>query len=135
MEKDIKCVKAIFASRFRSLRIARKKTQLELSEVLNCSQQTINVWENPQTEEDEKCVNFPTTKALLRISDYFNVSIDWLFGEDIPAKIILQIPDEYVSLVGEYKKLNGIGKQKVADYISDLLESPKYSEKEKTISA
>ena len=132
---DIKQLKAVFASRFRELRNNRKNTQSELSEILNCSQQTINVWENPQTDETEKDVNFPTTKALLRISDFFNVSIDWLFGKDEPVKILLQIPTEYVSLITEYKKLNETGQNKVMTYIKDLLGNPTNTQKEKTSSA
>ncbi len=135
MKREIQQLKAIFAARFKSLRVAKKKTQLELSELLDCSQQTINVWENPQSGADYKDINFPTAKALLRISYYFNVSIDWLFGEDTPTKVIFQVPEEYVDLVDNYKMLNTTGQQKVTDYITDLLDNPKYNEGEKNLSA
>lgn len=131
---DIKQLKAIFASRFKELRTQRKNTQAELSELLNCSQQTINVWENAQAEALEKDVNFPTTKALLRIAEHFNVSIDWLFGKDTPAKILYQIPQEYILLITEYKKLNKTGQERAMQSITDFTKISDYTEKEKTIS-
>lgn len=130
---DIKRIKAIFAANFRLLRLNKKMTQAEISEVLNCSQQTINVWENPQM--DEKDINFPKTTALLRIAEYFDVSIDWLFGKEQPIKTIYETPAEYVSIIEAYKKLNEAGKDRALQSIIDFTKIAEYTQKEKTISA
>ena len=130
---DIKRIKAVFAANFRALRLNKKMTQAEVSEVLNCSQQTINVWENQQMEE--KDFNFPKTTALLRISEYFDVSIDWLFGKEQPIKIIYETPAEYVPIIEAYKKLNTAGKERALQCVVDFTKIGEYTEKEKPISA
>ena len=104
-----------------------------MSEVLNCSQQTINVWENPQMEEQD--INFPKTTALVRMSEYFGVSIDWLFGKEQPIKIVYETPAEYVPIIEAYKKLNKVGQDRALQSVIDFTKIGEYTEKEKFISA
>lgn len=61
----------------KNLKILREEheiTQSELGDILFLSQQAISHYENDNTE--------PTIDILIKISDYFNVSIDYLVGRE-----------------------------------------------------
>ena len=63
--------------RLKELRKQKKLTQLKLAMDLNLSQNTISRYE---TGEREASYN-----ELIKIADYFNVSVDYLLGRtDIP---------------------------------------------------
>ena len=63
--------------RLRELRLARKMSQQRLAIELSMSQNTISRYENGERE--------PGVAELIRIADYFHVSIDYLVGRtDIP---------------------------------------------------
>lgn len=134
MENNIKSTKAIFAARFRELRNNSKKTQAELAELLDCSQQTINVWENSQTNCDVTKINFPTVSALLKIANYFNVSTDWLLGMNNATTVYNKSSDNK-ELITAFNGLNQKGQQKAMEYITDLTNIQTYTEKENTLSA
>ena len=64
-------------NRIRELRIARGLYQSDLAEHLPCNKNHVG---NLEREERE-----PTCKILVALSDYFNVSIDYLlYRENIP---------------------------------------------------
>lgn len=59
--------------RLKELRLSRGiKTQKEMAKLLGVAYNTYNYWENEQFQLDYK--------NLIRIADYFNVSIDYLLG-------------------------------------------------------
>lgn len=58
--------------RLKELRKKRKISQLKLAMDLNMNQNTISRYENLEREADYK--------TLIKIADYFGVSIDYLFG-------------------------------------------------------
>ena len=58
--------------RLRELRKARHITQLRLALELNMSQNTISRYESGERE--------PGIAELIRIADYFHVSVDYLLG-------------------------------------------------------
>ncbi len=58
--------------RLRELRKERKISQLKLALDLNMNQNAISRYENLEREADYE--------TLLRFADYFNVSLDYLFG-------------------------------------------------------
>lgn len=58
--------------RIRELRKARHITQLKMAMDLNMSQNTISRYESGERE--------PGITELIRIADYFHVSIDYLVG-------------------------------------------------------
>lgn len=62
-------VKVIFV-RIKELRKAKKMTQLKLALELNTSQNTISRYESGERE--------PSIKDLIKIADFFNVSVDYL---------------------------------------------------------
>lgn len=64
--------------RIRELRRARRVTQLKIAMDLDMSQNTISRYESGERE--------PGIAELIRIADYFHVSIDYLVGRtDDPA--------------------------------------------------
>lgn len=58
--------------RLKDLRTKRRMSQVRLGVELDLSQDTISRYENRQREADYQ--------TLLDIADYFNVSLDYLFG-------------------------------------------------------
>ena len=58
--------------RIRDLREDRDKTQAELAKALNCSQQVYSNYELGQRD-------IPTD-ILIKISKYYNVSVDYILG-------------------------------------------------------
>ncbi len=60
--------------RIRELRNAAGISQVELAEKLGVSKQSVSNWENDNIQ--------PSIEMLLKISRTFNVSTDFLLGED-----------------------------------------------------
>ncbi|MBQ7034176.1 MAG: helix-turn-helix transcriptional regulator [Clostridia bacterium] len=58
--------------RLRELRKAKHISQLKLAIDLNMNQNTISRYENSERE--------PGINELIKIADYFNVSVDYLLG-------------------------------------------------------
>jgi len=58
--------------RLQELRKQKKLSQLKLALDLNMNQNSISRYENGEREADYE--------TLLRFADYFNVSLDYLFG-------------------------------------------------------
>ncbi len=58
--------------RLKELRKAKGMSQLKLAMDLNMNQNTISCYENGERE--------PGINELIRIADYFNVSVDYLVG-------------------------------------------------------
>ena len=66
--------------RIRDLREDNNRTQKELSKILNCSQQVYSNYELGQRD-------IPTD-ILIKLSKYYNVSVDYILGlSDNPKRI------------------------------------------------
>lgn len=63
----------IFGERLKELRREKKLTQSELAKQLEVSGNTIYSWENDKQE--------PSMSTLVRLSEIFEVSLDFLFGK------------------------------------------------------
>lgn len=63
----------VFGERLKELRRDRKMSQNALALMLHVSGNTIYAWENDKQE--------PSMHALFRLSEIFNVSLDYLFGK------------------------------------------------------
>ena len=61
-----------FKIRLRELRIERKLSQKELSNLLGFGRTTVNDWEVKGTE--------PTLDTIIKIAQFFEVSTDYLLG-------------------------------------------------------
>ena len=60
--------------RIKELRIENDKTQTEIANILGISRQVFANY--------EKEINFPDPKMLIKLADYFDVSIDYLVGRE-----------------------------------------------------
>lgn len=70
----------------------------------------------------------PNSDALIKISEYFNVPVDYiLFGTD-PT-----IPTEYQSLINSYKELSKDNQQLLQDIISSMIDIQTANEKRSEI--
>ncbi|MGN0805523.1 MAG: helix-turn-helix transcriptional regulator [Candidatus Coproplasma sp.] len=63
----------IFGDRLKELRHEYHFTQQQLAKMLNVSGNTVHSWENDKQE--------PSMSALLKLSEIFKVSLDYLFGK------------------------------------------------------
>lgn len=63
----------LFNERLKALRKEKDLKQSELAEAINVTQRKISYWETGQLE--------PDLESLWKLSDYFNVSIDFLIGK------------------------------------------------------
>jgi len=117
----------IFAEKIRFIRTSKKMTQEEFSELLNCSQQTINVWEQAKS--------IPSAPMLVKIADTFNVTTDWLLGRIgiLPPSLTKDVKIQQFE--NSIKKLNANGENALSAYMDFLLSQKQYTEKEKVISA
>ena len=78
--------------RLRELRLARKMSQQRLAIELSMSQNTISRYENGERE--------PGIDELIRIADYFNVSLDYLlYGEKSRTLPLQKMSENRVQLL------------------------------------
>ena len=67
-------INKIVADRLKSLRKDKKLTQTDMAKLLNVTQNAIFRYESGQNE--------PSLSTILFYSEYFNVSIDYIFGKE-----------------------------------------------------
>lgn len=65
---------SIFGDNIKRLRKNKGLKQQELAEILGISQKSYSHWENGKTE--------PSFDNLFKLADFFDISLDWLFGRD-----------------------------------------------------
>ena len=84
-----------------NLRMLRQKfdvTQNRLAEAIGVSQQSINKYENHNVE--------PDIDTLIKIADFFHVSVDFLIGHDLPqGESEFRLHSDEVRLVSQYRQL------------------------------
>lgn len=76
----------MIGDRIKKLRDENNISQADLSEFLGISQQALSKWENGKTQ--------PDNETLVKLSNYFNVSIDYLLGNSESKKINKPYDDE-----------------------------------------
>lgn len=64
----------MFKDRFKELRTSYKYTQNEIADIFDVSVQAVYNW--------EKGIFMPTIDSLIKLSEFFNVSTDYLIGID-----------------------------------------------------
>ena len=70
------------ADRIKSLREAKKLTQVELSKELGITRSSVNAW--------EMGISTPSTQYIVELAYLFNVSTDYLLGIDSTATVNLK---------------------------------------------
>jgi len=66
----------------------------------------------------------PSVEGVAKISNFLNVSVDYLLGRETPPQTDAPKPP----ILEKYNKLNHAGKRKAEEYISDLAGNSKYTE-------
>lgn len=66
----------MFPQRLKELRKRKKLTQTELGEIMNVSYKTVGSWERGERQ--------PSYETAKMIADYFEVSTDYLLGNNVP---------------------------------------------------
>lgn len=104
-------------SNLKKIREERKITQIKLSTDLGVSQELISRYEIGSS--------FPQPNMLIRLSQYFNCSVDYLLGlTDIPTPIKYLLADynnEDYEFINKYNLLSNEDKLHIDSYISFLL--------------
>ena len=105
----------IFSTKLKELRLEQKLSQLQLAKLLNYTQSNICEWENGKVE--------PRADALITISSFFNVSIDYLLGQsEEPNAIVLRNYDlktREQQLIENYRKLPS----QTQDYVFGIVQN------------
>ena len=63
-----------FKERLKELRIEKNVSQIELGKLVSMSKMAISHWESGHSE--------PSISQLILLSNYFNVSVDYLIGKE-----------------------------------------------------
>lgn len=93
-------------------------TQRALAEKIGVSHNTISSWENGTNSID--------IDNLFKIAKILNVDISTMFGVST-APIKQDLTSAEKKLLDDYNKLNNDGKDKAAEYVSDLTTIEKYT--------
>lgn len=75
----------------------------------------------------------PKQRNIYKIAKALDVSEAWLMGLDVPMERVnstktLELSKDEFELLDNYRKLNDLGKDKLIEYSTDLIETPKYIE-------
>lgn len=119
-----------FGKRLKQLRIAKNMTQEELGKVFNVTNVGVAKWES-----DDR---FPDKNTLIKIADYFKVTLDYLLCRtDLKDSIVCETSADYDYYEFEVNKdmfPNGITKNQMIEYIKELERKNKELEKEAELS-
>lgn len=102
----------MLGERLKELRFKKRITQVELSEALGVSQQTIGTWETNKAS--------PKLEMLKTIADYFEVTTDYLLERDNEEKGFT-LSEEQAKVLFYFGELNAANQQKVFGYMEGLL--------------
>ena len=106
--------------KLKELRTTRKIRQKEFAKYMNVAQNTVSRWESGERLMD--------SETLVKVADYFGVSIDYLVGRDIvevqPRSN--KIASKNARLLHYYSRLNDIGKNEANKRIEELTLIPMY---------
>lgn len=63
-----------FSEKLKELRKKNNLTQQELADKVGTNRVNVTKWETGRTE--------PNFETLIKLADFFEISLDWLFGRD-----------------------------------------------------
>lgn len=95
-----------FGTRLKQLRLSEKLTQTELADILHVQKSSISRYENDK--------QIPEVNLLIKLADYFKVSVDFLLCLD-------EIDSEVISLALKIMQLNEADKKRILNYIDIAL--------------
>lgn len=85
-------------SKIKKSRTEAKITQEQVAEALGTSRQTISNWENEKS--------YPDIASVLKMSDLYGVSLDFLLKGEVPMKDYLDYIEESTNVVKSKEKLS-----------------------------
>ena len=91
-------------NKIKELRLSKKLSQQQLAKILFVNQTAVSQWERGATT--------PNLQLLTKIADYFNVSIDYLIGNDTNKKspsIKEELTADEQKLLKSFRELNEEG--------------------------
>ena len=102
------------ANRIKELREEKSMTQIRLSIELNVSQETVSAYEIGK--------HYPSVNSLMRMSELFNASMDYIMGLSPVRNAMLEkgLPDDEVKLLQLHRKLDKLKKEKAYSYMQGL---------------
>lgn len=102
--------------RIRELRKERHMNQQRLAMEFNISQAAVSNYEKGNPE--------PDIQLIIKMADYFNVSIDYLAGKSDKKFNISadDLKDDEMEILQDYSRLSEIKKAKASAYIKGLLQ-------------
>lgn len=105
----------------KKLRVLKSLTQSDMAEILGISLSSYQKY-----ERDKNCVT-PSLDVLLRIADFFGVSVDYLLGRE-PATDpfdMLQLPEDQKSVMERFASFPDDVRAIILDAIKELAEAAK----------
>lgn len=99
-----------FAQKLTNLRIQNGYSQEKLAEKLYVSRQAVSKWEVGTT--------LPETDKIIAISNFFNVSIDYLLKEDVSSNHAENLERTVIKFLGAARDMDEIS-QKLVEIIRD----------------
>ncbi len=94
----------------KKLRLSRGLSQASLGSMVGASQQTINRYENQETE--------PDIAMLIRLADVFDTSVDYIIGHSsinhkIEPVYATDLNQEEIMVMESYRDLGGVQKETI----------------------
>ena len=116
-----------FGNRLREARANKGLSQKKLAEMVGVANTAISNY--------EKDISFPNTSILYKLFSALDCDANFLFQDEVEkCKTTMSISSNEQKILNAYKMLNENGKKKLLEYLVDLTENPKYTEKHKTVS-
>lgn len=114
----------MFSTMFNKLLQERNKSAYEVAKSLDISQGLMNNYKNG--------IRTPTTANLIKIADYFNISVDYLLGRTNkdykPPKNVYTLSDQEQSVIEFFRQLPKQDQQQVERYARLLVQDNAQSE-------
>ena len=99
-------------NRIRELRIAAGKSQAELADIIGVNKQAISQY--------ERGVRYPRPEIMEALTDYFNVSTEYLMGK-VEVSPLLITPDER-RFLDAYRRLDACNRKVIEKMAATLAE-------------
>jgi transcriptional regulator with XRE-family HTH domain len=101
-------------NRIKELREEKSMTQVRLSIELEVTQETVSAYEIGK--------HYPSAKSLMRMSELFDASMDYIMGLSPVRKMITEksLPDDESRLLSLYRKLDATRKEKAHSYLQGM---------------
>ena len=102
--------------RLREIRKSRNTTMKKLGAELGLAESTISLYESGKRQ--------PDFETVVKLADYFGVSVDYLLGRDVKEP---SLTDDEAFLLGSYRGFNGKGKERAREFVNAMRHSGMYA--------